>query len=253
MEDYRALTLSQAGDTGSPYYKPELDGNDPLYTPTLVAPIQANFESILVSNPANTTAYDSTTPDPFYDKTLDPSTTDYDPAKYAETLTAYLSADRSLFSTIDGSSVVTAANIRVSDGWLSDPMYLTVTQPGDPSEGENIGRMIVAIDRGFAFYREGDAIAYPNNIFEGTLEEYFTGVNATLGLDVSLNQNYSDTSKQVMTTLFAARESVSGVNLDEEGVAVMAYQKSYNAAVRFFTVLDEAVNKIINEMGLVGR
>jgi flagellar hook-associated protein 1 FlgK len=85
------------------------------------------------------------------------------------------------------------------------------------------------------------------------LEEYFTGVNATLGLDVSLYTNYSKTSEQVMNTLFTARESVSGVSLDEEGVALMAYQKSYNAAVRFFNVLDEAVDRIINEMGLVGR
>jgi flagellar hook-associated protein 1 FlgK len=56
-----------------------------------------------------------------------------------------------------------------------------------------------------------------------------------------------------MSTLFASRESVSGVELEEEGVYLMAYQKSYNAAVRFFTVLDEAVNKIVNEMGLAGR
>jgi flagellar hook-associated protein 1 FlgK len=207
------------------------------------------------------TEYDPT--DPFYDPELDdegdPSSQKpagaltFSSTKHQQVIDDYAAEDRPLFSTIDGSAVITAANIKISQEWLDDPMRLTVTQPGDQSEGENIGRMIVAIEQGFAFYRDGDQTKYPNAIFDGTLEEYFTGVNATLGLDVSLYTNYSDTSKQVMTTLFTARESVSGVNLDEEGVALMAYQKSYNAAVRFFTVLDEAVDKIINEMGLVGR
>ena len=215
----------------------------------------------LIDGTTVNTEYDPT--DPYYDSELDnnangnkPTGSDilpFNQTKWDNVLADYASKPRDLFSTIDGSTVITAANIRVSQDWEDDPMYLTVTQPGDPSEGENIGRMIVAIEQGFAFYREGDASKYPHTIFNGTLEEYFTGVNATLGLDVSLYTNYSSTSNQVMTTLFTARESVSGVNLDEEGVALMAYQKSYNAAVRFFTVLDEAVNKIINEMGLVGR
>jgi flagellar hook-associated protein 1 FlgK len=214
-------------------------------------------QTLADGNTANT-AYDPT--DPYYDPQLDiddankpAGTAVFDKTKWDDTVAAYKNEERPLFTTIDGSTVVTAANIKISQEWLDDPMRLTVTQPGDDSEGENVGRMIVAIEQGFAFYRDGDASKHPNAIFNGTLEEYFTGVNATLGLDVSLYKNYSDTSGYVMTTLFTARESVSGVSLDEEGVALMAYQKSYNAAVRFFTVLDEAVNKIVNEMGLVGR
>jgi flagellar hook-associated protein 1 FlgK len=221
--------------------------------PALIAAARPAYEQVLVSNPANKTQYDDK--DPFYDQTLDPSNTSgtppFDSTKYWDTINAYVPEPRPLFSTIDGSTTVTSANIRISQEWLDNPMRLTVTQPGDLSEGENVGRMIVAIEKGFAFYPDGDPTK--PMLFNGTLEEYFTGVNATLGLDVSLYDNYSETSKQVMTTLFTARESVSGVSLDEEGVALMAYQKSYNAAVRFFTVLDEAVNKIINEMGLAGR
>jgi flagellar hook-associated protein 1 FlgK len=207
--------------------------------------------------PSATPNPDYNTADPFYDPEFDRSNTagtpPFNQTRYENTVKEYKPEARDLFSTIDGSSVITAANIRISQEWLDNPMRLTVTQPGDLSEGENIGRMIVAIERGFEFFRDGDGTKYPNSIFSGTLEEYFTGVNATLGLDVSLYTNYSKTSETVMTTLFTAREAVSGVNLDEEGVNLMVYQKSYNAAVRFFTVLDEAVNTIINQMGLVGR
>ncbi|MDR2355988.1 MAG: flagellar hook-associated protein FlgK [Clostridiales Family XIII bacterium] len=194
--------------------------------------------------------YDSA--DPYYDETLDSTKPAFDPTKWTDTVNAYKKEDRPLFSTIDPLlPEITAANIRISPEWLADPMQLTVTQPGDPSEGENIGRMIIAIEQGFTFYVAGDS--NKGKIFDGTLEEYFTGVNATLGLDVALYKNYSETSGYIMTTLFTARESVSGVSLDEEGVALMTYQKSYNAAVRFFTVLDEMVDRIINEMGLAGR
>jgi flagellar hook-associated protein 1 FlgK len=203
-----------------------------------------------VSDPGNND-YDPN--DQFYDKTLDSSHQDFIGASaYQDKLDSYNPDERPLFSTIDGSAIITAGNIRVSQEWLDDPMHLTVTQPGDIA-GENIGRMIIAIDRGGEFYRDGDKTKYPNEIFKGTFEEYFTGVNATLALDVSLYDNYAGTSEHVMTTLFTARESISGINLDEEGVALMTYQKSYNAAVRFFTVLDEAVDRIINSMGLAGR
>jgi flagellar hook-associated protein 1 FlgK len=254
VADYRSMLVSTYGVTGyntsSPYYDAHFDSNATAYELALVTATQDNYKSILVSNPG--AGYDKD--DPFYDKTLDSDeAADYDPARYADILNDYLSEDRPLFSTIDGSSVITAANIKISQEWLDDPMRLTVTQPGDLSEGENIGRMIVAIEKGLDFYRDGDADRYPNKLFSGTFEEYFTGLNATLGLDVSLYTNYSKTSENVMNTLFTARESVSGVSLDEEGVALMAYQKSYNAAVRFFTVLDESVDKIINSMGLVGR
>jgi flagellar hook-associated protein 1 FlgK len=180
--------------------------------------------------------------------------------------------DKDLFTTISGNGSITAASIRISQDWYADPLFLTVTQPSDQSPGENIGRMIALIERGVKFGAppdpsglaptpstqppSGSPAVWPtpsNPIFEGTFEEYFSGLNVTLGLDVSLYTNYSTTSGQVMNTLFASRESVSGVSLEEEGTYLMTYQKSYNAAVRYFTVLDEVVDAIINKMGLAGR
>ena len=34
---------------------------------------------------------------------------------------------------------------------------------------------------------------------------------------------------------------------------ILHYQKSYNAAARLMTALDEALNTVINSMGIVGR
>ncbi len=51
----------------------------------------------------------------------------------------------------------------------------------------------------------------------------------------------------------AAREAVSGVNLDEEMTHMLSYQHAYAAAARMVTAIDEALNTLINGTGLVGR
>jgi flagellar hook-associated protein 1 len=51
----------------------------------------------------------------------------------------------------------------------------------------------------------------------------------------------------------AARESAAGVNLDEEMMAMLQYQHAYEAAARFLTAVDQALDTLINSTGLVGR
>ena len=45
---------------------------------------------------------------------------------------------------------------------------------------------------------------------------------------------------------------VAGVS-DEEMTNLIRFQHAYNAAARVITAMDEAVDTIINRMGLVGR
>ncbi len=46
---------------------------------------------------------------------------------------------------------------------------------------------------------------------------------------------------------------VSGVSLNEEGINMMTYNKAYSALGRLMTTMDEQLDMIINQMGLVGR
>lgn len=48
------------------------------------------------------------------------------------------------------------------------------------------------------------------------------------------------------------RQSVMGVNIDEEMMDIMKFQQSFNAISRYVTTLDEMLDKIINGMGRVG-
>ena len=46
---------------------------------------------------------------------------------------------------------------------------------------------------------------------------------------------------------------LSGISLDEEAANMMVYMSAYNAASRLMTTMDEALNILINNTGLVGR
>ena len=49
------------------------------------------------------------------------------------------------------------------------------------------------------------------------------------------------------------RMSVSAVSLDEEMSNLLKFQHAYNAAARSLTAIDELIDRVINNMGLVGR
>ena len=49
------------------------------------------------------------------------------------------------------------------------------------------------------------------------------------------------------------RQSVAGVNLDEELANMLQFQRSFNAAARVLNTFDEMLNQIVNGLGLVGR
>jgi len=161
--------------------------------------------------------------------------------------------DMPLFTSNTAGLPITAKTIRVSDQWLDDPSYINTTQtPADtPGKGDNILRMIDAMNAQHGFYK--DSVETPENlIFTGNFNQYVVGLIGELSLDVELHRNFSETSDAVLMDLYVKREAISGVSLDEEGINLMAYQKSYSAAARYLTVLDEAVDIIINRMGRVG-
>ena len=54
------------------------------------------------------------------------------------------------------------------------------------------------------------------------------------------------------TNLNDQRDSVAGVNVDEETANLMLYNKSLSAASRLMTTLDDALDVLINRTGRVG-
>jgi flagellar hook-associated protein 1 FlgK len=76
---------------------------------------------------------------------------------------------------------------------------------------------------------------------------------AQLGITSQTIGRRSGIQSNVTDQVDAARQSESGVNLDEEMTNMIKYQRGYEAASRVLTTVDEMLDQLINRTGLVGR
>ena len=123
--------------------------------------------------------------------------------------------------------------------------YITSTTATPPVEGanDNIVRMIQAFEDDYVF----------SPAFEGSFLEYVSSRIGNIAMDVEYYRDMAETSDYVLDSAAEQRESVSGVNIDEEAINMIKFEKSYSAAARIMTVLDEMLDIIINKMGIIGR
>lgn len=157
---------------------------------------------------------------------------------------------------------ITAANISISKSWSANASVLQNSfeaMEGKSSVGSSDNRNILHILYQFDAKQEYmpqavvSGAAQDSQFFNGSFEEMFTNIEETLATDANstttLLNNYSTSA----TELDTSRDSVSGVDLNDEAMNMMQYQKSYSAACRLMTTLDEVLDKLINGTGVTGR
>ena len=77
-------------------------------------------------------------------------------------------------------------------------------------------------------------------------------ITISVGTQAKSASDLHDEFNQILTSSNNQKESISGVNSDEELTNMLAYQRSYEAAARVVTTVDDMMDKIINHMGQVG-
>lgn len=73
-----------------------------------------------------------------------------------------------------------------------------------------------------------------------------------LGVEASVANRGVEIQRVITTQVDASRESVAGVNLDEEMTNMLSYQHAYSAAGRLVSTIDEMLDVLINRTGRVG-
>ncbi|MGB5822840.1 MAG: flagellar hook-associated protein FlgK [Proteocatella sp.] len=167
---------------------------------------------------------------------------------------------KDLFTSNDGNPI-TAKNLTISEGWNSGEIGITAsTKYGSPlGANDNVLGIISMINEKQEYKTpdklnpDGTVAASGKKIFKGSFQEMFTNTGSVLALDVKSTKSVLDNYVTVANEIANMRDNISSVSLDEEGMNILHYQKSYNAAARLMTALDEAINTIINSMGIVGR
>ena len=83
-----------------------------------------------------------------------------------------------------------------------------------------------------------------------TFDDFFADSVTNVGLKGEQAETNHLSQTAIMDDLRNMRESISGVNIDEELAEIMKFQHGYNAAAKFITVWDSLIDTIINRLGV---
>ena len=177
---------------------------------------------------------------------------------------------------------ITASNIDIAYGWSSGKTHIVTSfiKPcGDvevSTEGSNVIHMIALLGQAQVYnpqdwYPADKMIPDPNDtnvppqmipnpdiaqneyLFKGSFTEFINNMSSVLGSDQSKMGSQLDTSYNAAVELDSSRMGTSSVDLNDEAMNLMQYSKSLNAAYRLMTTIDEALDRLINNTGVVGR
>lgn len=149
---------------------------------------------------------------------------------------------------------ITASNISISKGWLDGSIKITTSV--DPAAGSgdnsNVLNMIQGLNKDHDFValdKDGNPIqdnGQDRKFFTGSFEGMFTNMNAILGADMSATNTLLNNYSIAANERAVARDNVSTVDLNEEGINLVQYQKSFAAACRVMTTLDEMLDSVLS-------
>lgn len=70
-----------------------------------------------------------------------------------------------------------------------------------------------------------------------------------VGNKVQLYDTQTTAQQNLLTALQNQRDSLSGVNLDEEASSMMTLQRGYQASARFISVINQLTDQLVNQFG----
>jgi len=135
--------------------------------------------------------------------------------------------------TID-STKDAAKNMTVNPAIVSDANKIAASQ--DAAGDDNLNALDIAV------LRDGNYMDNNTTNFGS----YYSGVVGEIGVEVKSSSRTLIYKQTMVDQLNTRKESISGVNLDEEAVNLIRYQQAFTAAARMITVVNEMLDELLN-------
>lgn len=167
--------------------------------------------------------------------------------EYKQLLGAVVTDENGKSSITTQPGYVTAGNITLSDEWTRDVEYVfpSTTSATNAQYFTKMNTLLTS-NSTTEFYTNGQP-------FTGSFRDFVVDIYDTcVGEESYLNGRY-EASAAITDSLLDQRDDISAVSKDEETTNMMTYQRYFQAVSRMMTTMDEALDVIINKMGLVGR
>lgn len=133
-------------------------------------------------------------------------------------------------------------NMSVNAAIMNDKDLIAASSSGDSGDGLNAVNL---------------AESYTNSIAalgnKTSVKSYYESMIGEMGVITQEAYRMQDNAGVLRQQVSENRDSVSAVSLDEEMTNLIKFQHAYNAAARGMTAIDEILDRVINNMGLVGR
>ena len=149
----------------------------------------------------------------------------------------------------DDTTEITAANISVAYGWNHGKTRVLRSKEPDAQERSteqtNIDHFITLLtsERRFEFGTKTEGTTF----FKGTFQDMLTdSIAGTLAKDQNITTSMLGNYNATADELYVSRDSIMGVDLNDEAMNMMMFQKAYSAACRLMTTYDGMLDKLIN-------
>jgi flagellar hook-associated protein 1 FlgK len=83
---------------------------------------------------------------------------------------------------------------------------------------------------------------------KSTFNDYYNEVVTTVAARSQKIENELTYSTNILNQLETQRSAQAGVSMDEELSNIIKFQQAYNASAKCMTVIDEMLDKVINQM-----
>lgn len=85
---------------------------------------------------------------------------------------------------------------------------------------------------------------------KGTANQFLESLISEMSIDCQSAEDFEIYQKDITNAIENQRLSISGVNANEEGLELVKLQRGYNLNSKVISVINEVLNKLINETGL---
>jgi flagellar hook-associated protein 1 FlgK len=121
---------------------------------------------------------------------------------------------------------------------ITDPQAIAAAESG-AGQGSNANAQALAAIK-------DEQLFLPDHF---TASQFYASLLETVGSDYQTADNGSKTQSQILLQLQNQRDSLTGVNLDEEAVNVVKFQKAYEASARLTQVWNSLADEVLKFVG----
>jgi flagellar hook-associated protein 1 FlgK len=127
-----------------------------------------------------------------------------------------------------------ARNIAVNPTVQSDPSLLAAATVSLPGDGANAGKI-------------AELETVPSDRLGGApIPAFYDSIANGVATNAATANSDVQASGAVLSSLQSQKESVSGVNLDEEAISLLKYERAFQGATRFVRTVDDLLTELVS-------